>query len=137
MSTSRRYGGWQYAPLRFVVWVLAFVLLGRMFYNNTLYDLRELTAVAVVARLASIGITLGFVYWNLFVMPPGILGFIWSMVGLSVLGLFIWKGIVDMGVEMAEDRDNIGRFHDRSYDVERTTYRQRAGTVPDGDSADD
>ena len=50
MTTSRRDDGRANALLRVVVWVLAAVYLGRIYYDNTLRDLRQLTVLQVVVR---------------------------------------------------------------------------------------
>lgn len=142
MATQSKYQGWQYAPVRFVVWVLAFVLLGRAFYNNSLYDLRKLSAAHVVLRLLSIGITLGFVYWNVFVMPQRITAFVWGMVGLGIMSLLMWRLLVDMQINMADDRDVLQRRQnyepgESRQTTGRSSYRERMGSVPDGTTADD
>ncbi|MCT9097223.1 hypothetical protein [Haloarchaeobius sp. HME9146] len=74
MSTdaSTSYDGLGNLPLRFVVWVLAAILLGRLFQNNSLYDLRQLRAEQVLVRLGSFAVLGAFVYWLGFLARPDI-----------------------------------------------------------------
>ena len=105
MMTSGRYEGWAFAPLRFAVWVLAAIYLGRIGYDNTLYDLKQLTARHVVVRTVSIGITLAFVYWNVFIIPAQLRGVIWAIVALLTGAVLVWKYIIETGVEYHDARD--------------------------------
>lgn len=70
--------------LRFVVWVLALVLLGRAFDNNSLYDLRQLRAEQVVLRLATFGVIGSFLYWALFLARQDVM-----LVVLTASGGFV------------------------------------------------
>ncbi|WP_439026873.1 hypothetical protein [Haloarchaeobius sp. DT45] len=74
MSTdaSASYDGLGNIPLRFVVWVLAAILLGRLFENNSLYDLRQLRAEQVFVRLGTFAVLGAFVYWLGFVARPDV-----------------------------------------------------------------
>ncbi|WP_435318833.1 hypothetical protein [Haloarchaeobius sp. TZWSO28] len=74
MSTdaSTSYDGLRNLPLRFVVWVLAAILLGRLFQNNSLYDLRQLSAEQVLVRLGSLAVLGAFGYWLGFLARPDI-----------------------------------------------------------------
>ncbi|WP_267640062.1 hypothetical protein [Haloarchaeobius amylolyticus] len=72
MSTdaSTSYDGLGSLPFRFVVWLLAAILLGRLFQNNSLYDLRQLRAEQVLLRLGTHAVIGAFAYWLLFVARP-------------------------------------------------------------------
>jgi|GEM_PF-1244459 hypothetical protein len=109
MTPSDRYSGPKYAPLRFVVWVLAFVLLGRAYYDNTLYDLRQLTATHVFLRLAAIGTVVMFAYWNLFVANTRVVIYIWTTVSLFLSGRIMLLRVVEAQAESAEARDPLDR----------------------------
>ncbi|WP_435333311.1 hypothetical protein [Haloarchaeobius sp. TZWWS8] len=87
LDNSSSGGEWRSAPLRFVVWALAFVLLGRLFTNNSLYDLRQLRAEQVLVRLGSLAVVGLFVYWFGFVARRDIAAIVlFSAVGF----MFMW-----------------------------------------------
>jgi hypothetical protein len=109
VTTSDRYRGWQYAPLRFFVWLVAAVYLGRLHYNNTLYDLQEYGPLFYVFRTISILLFAAFVYWNLFVVEPLIAALMWGVAAFLVGMVFVWRGIIDAGAEYHEAQDPLNR----------------------------
>jgi hypothetical protein len=125
------------APLRFVVWVLAAVYLGRIYYDNTLRDLRQLTAPQAVGRTLSIGLVLGFAYWNVFVVPPRLAAVMWTTVAGLVGAVFVWKGIVETGVAYHDSLDPLNRRDDRPRDVDSFDFGPRVAGKQLGDTADD
>lgn len=137
MTTSNDDGGWSSAPLRFAVWVLAAIYLGRIYYDNTLEDLAELSAAHVLVRTVSIGITLAFVYWNAFVIPAQLSSVIWATVALLVGAVLVWKFVVETGVEYHEARDPLERRTTHDSDVERLDLGRRVAGKRLGDTADD
>jgi hypothetical protein len=137
MPTSGRHDDTTSAPLRFVVWVLAAVYLGRVHYDNTLSDLRELTALHVVVRTLSIAITLGFAYWNLIVVPPRLAAVIWTTVAGLIGAVFVWKGIVETGVEYHDSLDPLNRRDGRDRAVESFDTGRRVAGKRLGDTRDD
>ena len=137
MTTTGRYEGWTYAPLRFAVWVVAAIYLGRIKYDNTLYDVRQLTALHVVVRTLSIAITLTFVYWNVFVMPPRLRGVIWATVALLFGAVFAWKAVIETGVEYQDAMDPLDRRANRDSDVESLDLGRRVAGKRLGDPTDD
>lgn len=122
MTTSRRYRGWRYAPIRVGVWLVAAIYLGRLHYNNTLYDLREYGPLFYVTRSISILVLAGFVYWNLFVMDAFIAALLWSVVAFGVAMVFVWRGIVDAGADYQEAQGPLNRrkHQDRLDDTPRS-----------------
>jgi hypothetical protein len=137
MTSSGNYERWTYAPLRFVVWVLALVYLGRLQYNNTLWDLRQLTVAHVVVRTLSIAITLGFVYWNAFVIPPRLRSIIWATIAFLVGFVFVWKTIIDVGAEYHESADPLERRRHPDASVDHLDLGRRVAGKRLGDIADD
>jgi hypothetical protein len=137
MTTSRRYDGWVYAPLRFAVWVLGVLYLGRITYNNTLWDLRQVTALHAVVRTLSIAITLGFVYWNLFVVPPRLAAVMWATVAGLVGAVFVWKGIIETGVRYHDSLDPLDRSDHQQQTVESLDLGRRVAGKQLGDTVDD
>ncbi|WP_323676605.1 hypothetical protein [Halorubellus sp. PRR65] len=137
MTTAGRYEGWAYAPLRFAVWVLAAIYLGRIGYDNTLYDLGELTALRVVVRTVSIAITLAFVYWNLFIVPGQLRGIIWATVALLAGAVLVWKYIIETGVEYHDARDPLNRRRPHDSDIESLDLGRRVAGKRLGDTTDD
>ena len=73
MSSPNQYRGWAYAPLRLSVWFLAAVYLGRIHYNNTLWDLRRLSAFEVAVKTIAIAVVLAFAYWNVALADPDVI----------------------------------------------------------------
>lgn len=137
MPTSGRDDDGPAAPLRFVVWVLAAVYLGRVYYNNTLRDLRQITAVQAVVRTLSIAITLGFVYWNVFVIPSRLAAVIWTTVAGLVGAVFVWKGIVEASVAYHDSIDPLNRYADRPREVDSFDVGGRVAGKRLGDTGDD
>ncbi|WP_227131304.1 hypothetical protein [Halorubellus salinus] len=137
MTTTGRYEGLASAPLRFAVWVLAAIYLGRIGYDNTLYDLKQLTARRVVVRTLSIGITLAFVYWNVFVIPAQLRGVIWAVVALLTGAVLVWKYIIETGVEYHDARDPLKRRAFNEDDVEALDLGHRVAGKRLGDTTDD
>lgn len=137
MTTSGRNDDPASAPLRFVVWVLAAVYLGRVHYDNTLRDLRQLTVLQVVVRTLSIAITLGFVYWNAFVVPPQLAAVMWTTVAGLVGAVFVWKGIVEAGVAYHDSLDPLNRHDDRTREVDSLDLGHRVAGKRLGDTTDD
>jgi hypothetical protein len=137
MTTAIRYEGWASAPRRFVVWVLAAIYLGRIGYDNTRYDLEQLTARRVVVRTVSIGITLAFVYWNVFVVPAQLRGFMWATVALLAGAVLVWKYIVEAGVEYHDARDPLKRRAFNDGDADPLDLGHRVAGKRLGDTTDD
>lgn len=137
MPTIARDDDGPAAPLRFVVWVLAAVYLGRVYYNNTLRDLRQITALQAVVRTLSIAITLGFVYWNVFVIPPRLAAVMWTTVAGLIGAVFVWKGIVEAGVAYHDSIDPLNRYDDRTREVDSLDVGGRVAGKRLGDTGDD
>jgi len=137
MTTSRRDDGRANALLRVVVWVLAAVYLGRIYYDNTLRDLRQLTVLQVVVRTLSIAITLGFVYWNVFIVPPRLAAIMWTTVAGLVGAVFVWKGIVETGVAYHDSLDPLNRRRDPDREVDSLDLGRRVAGKRLGDTNDD
>ncbi|MFC6953148.1 hypothetical protein [Halorubellus litoreus] len=137
MTTAGRYEGWAYAPLRFAVWVLAAIYLGRIGYDNTLYDLEQLTALHVVVRTLSIAITLAFVYWNVFIVPAQLRGIIWATVALLAGAVLVWKSVIETGVEYHDARDPLKRRAARDQDADPLDLGGRVAGRRLGDTTDD
>lgn len=109
MTRPTNYDGWLYAPLRAAVRVVAAIYLGRLFYDNSLHDVRQLTVPVVVVRTGCILLTLGFVYWNVAVVDPRVGGVIWTVVAfLYGSVLVVWR-IVVAGVEYVDAQDPLDR----------------------------
>ncbi|NHN40754.1 hypothetical protein G9C85_03775 [Halorubellus sp. JP-L1] len=121
MPTFREYRGWEYAPLRFVVWVLAAVYLGRVHYDNTLWDLRQLSAFEVVVKTLSIAVVLAFVYWNVALADPDVVAIVWAGVVVFGAKVLLVLGVVRAGTALAGRR----QFADRR--------RFEAASGPDDD----
>lgn len=137
MTTSGRDDDVAAAPLRFVVWVLAAVYLGRVYYDNTLRDLRQITALQAVVRTLSIGIILGFVYWNAFVVPTRLAAVMWTTVAGLVGAVFVWKGIIEAGVEYQDSLDPLNRRDDRTREVDSLDLGGRVAGKRLGNTGDD
>jgi hypothetical protein len=135
--TSGRDDGRAVPPLRFAVWVLAALYLGRIYYDNTLRDLRQLTVAQVVVRTLSVGVTLGFVYWNVFVVPPRLAAVMWTTVAGLVGAVFVWKGIVEVGVAYQDSLDPLNRRDHRPREVDSFDLGNRVAGRQVGDTADD
>ncbi|WP_435347499.1 hypothetical protein [Haloarchaeobius sp. HRN-SO-5] len=83
--------------LRFVVWVLALVLLGRAFKNNSLYDLRQLRAEQVLVRLGTGAVLLAFVVWAVFVARTDVMAIVViASVGLVAMHALPWLFVTVM-----------------------------------------
>ncbi|NHN40755.1 hypothetical protein G9C85_03780 [Halorubellus sp. JP-L1] len=106
---SRQYEGWRYAPLRFAVWVLAVVYLGRVQYDNTLWDLKQLTVGRVLVRTTCIGLVLAFVYWNVAIVPPRVAAVLWTGVALMYGAVFALYVVVETGVDYVDAADPLDR----------------------------
>lgn len=120
-----------------MVWVLAAIYLGRIYYDNTLRDLLELTALQVIVRTASIAITLGFVYWNAFVVPTRLAAIMWATIAGLVGAVLIWKHIVEVGVEYHDSLDPLNRRANRTRDVEPLDLGDRVAGKQLGDTVED
>lgn len=117
MAPPRRYRGWRFAPLRLLVWVLAAAYLGRVSYDNTLYDLRQLSGLAVVARTAAIAVVVAFVYWNVAVATPGFIGIVWVATAAFAAKVLFVLGVVRVGAYVTDRREyRERRRHERRAD---------------------
>lgn len=116
MPSSARYRGHRFAPLRFVVWVLALFYLGRIHYDNTLYDLRRLSALEVVLRSGAMVVVTAFVYWNLVLVDPEVMGMVWGVVLFFAAKVLFVLGVIRLGVVVADRREyrEQRRMEDRS-----------------------
>ncbi|WP_257297509.1 hypothetical protein [Haloarchaeobius sp. FL176] len=98
MSTEEYYSdedGRSSLLLRFVVWVLAVLLLGRVFDNNSLYDLRQLRAEQVVVRLGTLAVIGSFFFWTIFVARHDVVAIVFAasagFIGMYTLPLVAVK----------------------------------------------
>lgn len=105
MAPSRRFRGWWFAPLRLVVWMLAAIYLGRVHYDNTLYDLRQLSPLEVVAKTGAILVVVAFAYWNLAVATPGFIGVVWVVTIAFAAKVLLVLGVVRFGRYVTDRRD--------------------------------
>lgn len=137
VTTSRRDDTVGSAPVRFVVWVLAAIYLGRIYYDNTLQDLLEPSALQVVVRTISIAVTLGFVYWNAFVVPTRLAAIMWATIAGLVGAVSIWKYIVEVGVEYHDSLDPLNRRENGTRDVEPLDLGNRVAGKQLGDTPED
>ena len=91
--------------LRFVVWVLAVILLGRPFENNSLYDLRQLRAEQVAIRLGTLAVLGSFFFWTIFVARQDVVAIVFiasaGFVGMYTLPLVVVK-LMTYATEKAE-----------------------------------
>jgi lipid-A-disaccharide synthase-like uncharacterized protein len=108
MSTEEYYSdedGRSSLLLRFVVWVLAVLLLGRVFDNNSLYDLRQLRAEQVVIRLGTLAVLGGFLFWALFIARQDVIAIVFvasaGFIGMYTLPLVVVK-LMTYATERAE-----------------------------------
>lgn len=105
MQSPNEYQGWAYAPLRLSVWFLAAVYLGRIHYNNTLWDLRRLSAFEVAVKTLGIAAVLGFAYWNVALAAPGIIAMIWGVVLFFLVKVLLVAGVIRAGSVLADRRE--------------------------------
>lgn len=105
MPTSARSRGLRSAPLRFVVWVLAVFYLGRIHYNNTLYDLRQIPTPVFLVRSGAMVVVTAFVYWNLAVVDIRILALIWGVVLVFVAKVLFVLGVIRIGTVAADRKE--------------------------------
>lgn len=132
MARTNAYDGWRYAPLRAVVRVLAAIYLGRLFYDNSLHDLRQLTLPRVVVRTAAILLTLGFVYWNLAIVDPRIGAVLWTAVALLYGSILVLWRVVEAGVDYVDATDPLDRRqHAARNDVTSEVVESHAGRLED------
>ncbi|WP_323676604.1 hypothetical protein [Halorubellus sp. PRR65] len=112
MSHTYRYDGWEYAPLRLAVWILAAVYLGRVHYNNTLWDLRRLSAFEIAVKTLAIAVVLAFAYWNVALADPDIIAMIWGVALFFAAKVLVVAGVVRVGGALAdhEQRKERRRF---------------------------
>lgn len=109
MSIGRRYEELGAGVLRALVWLVAAIYLGRVSYDNTLYDLRQRHPAFYVLKTISISIVLAFVYWNVVVMPDRIAALIWTIVAFLSGMVFVFKFTIDTGAAQAAARDPLNR----------------------------
>jgi len=115
MASPERGRGWRSAPLRAVVWVLAAVYLGRVYYDNTLYDLRQLSTLEVVVRTGAIVVVLAFVYWNVAVANPDLIGVVWGVTAVFAAKVLLVLGVVRIGTYVTDRREyRARRRHERA-----------------------
>jgi hypothetical protein len=105
MPSPNRYRGWAYAPLRLSVWILAAVYLGRIHYNNTLWDLRRLSAFEVAVKTLGIAAVLAFAYWNVVLADPDIIAMIWGVTLFFAAKLLLVAGVIKVGGVLADRRE--------------------------------
>jgi hypothetical protein len=126
------------ASLRVAVWLAAAIYLGRFTYNNTLYDLKQRHPLQYVLRTLSIGIFLGFVYWNVVVMPNRLTAMIWAAVTFGVAMVVVWKTIVDACAEYISANDPLNRkLHHTQIDDDSFQSIADIATRDDANPADD
>jgi len=109
MPSFREYRGWEYAPLRLVVWILAAVYLGRVHYNNTLWDLRRLSAFEIAVKSLSIAVVFAFAYWNLALADPDVVAIVWGGVAFFGAKVLLVLGVVRAGTALADRRQVAAR----------------------------
>jgi len=107
MSTEEYYSddGQRGLLLRLVVWVLALILLGRVFDNNSLYDLRQLRAEQVAIRLGTLAVLASFFFWTIFVARHDVVAIVFmasaGFIGMYTLPLVVVK-LMTYATERAE-----------------------------------
>ncbi|WP_440989850.1 hypothetical protein [Haloarchaeobius baliensis] len=108
MSTEEYYSdeeGRSSLLLRFVVWLLALILLGRVFGNNSLYDLRQLRAEQVAIRLGTLAVLASFFFWTIFVARHDVVAIVFmasaGFIGMYTLPLVVVK-LMTYATERAE-----------------------------------
>jgi hypothetical protein len=104
MQSPKQYRGWAYAPLRLSVWLLAAVYLGRIHYNNTLWDLRRLSGFEIAVKTIGIAAVLAFAYWNVAVADPDIIAMIWGVALFFAAKLLLVAGVIKFGGVLADRR---------------------------------
>jgi len=109
MAPPRRVRGRSSAPLRLVVWVLAAIYLGRVHYDNTLYDLRQLSAREVVVRTGAIAVVAAFGYWNVAVASPDLIGVVWGVTAVFAAKVLLVLGVVRVGTYVTDRREHRAR----------------------------
>jgi hypothetical protein len=105
MPTPNQYRGWAYAPLRLSVWILAAVYLGRIHYDNTLWDLRQVSAFEYTVKTLGIAVVLAFAYWNVALADPDIMAMIWGVTVFFAAKLLLVAGVVKLGVVVADRKE--------------------------------
>lgn len=112
MPRANEYDGWAYAPLRLSVWILAAVYLGRIYYDNTLWDLRQITPVEFAVKTFAIAVVLAFAYWNLVLADPDLMAMIWGVALFFAAKVLLVAGVVRLGGALAdyEQRKEQRRF---------------------------
>ena len=61
---------------QFLVWFAWFLLSGYVFHSRTERELRDLPAIEIVFRLASLGVVLVALYWLFAIMPGNVRAFL-------------------------------------------------------------
>jgi len=132
MLSDDRSPAWRTLPLRATVRVLAAIYLGRVHYDNSLHDLRQLTAPAVLVRTVSILLVAAFAYWNLAVVDPRIAAVIWTAVAMLYGAVIVLWRVVEAGVDYVEARDPLDRRkHATRNDATSRVVRAHAGRLDD------
>jgi hypothetical protein len=121
MPHTYEYSGWEYAPLRLAVWILAAVYLGRVHYNNTLWDLRQRSAFEYAVKSLAIAVVLAFAYWNVALADPDMIAMIWGVALFFAAKVLLVAGVIRLGGALAD------------YEERTEQRRFEAATASDGD----
>jgi hypothetical protein len=105
MPSPNQYRGWRYAPLRLSVWLLAVMYLGRIHYNNTLWDLRQLSAFEIAVKTLGIAAVLAFAYWNIALADPDVIAMIWGVTLFFAAKVLLVAGVIKAGGIFADRRE--------------------------------
>ncbi|WP_435358975.1 hypothetical protein [Haloarchaeobius sp. DFWS5] len=94
---------------RFTVWVLAAILLGRFYGNNSLYDVQQLTFKQVAIRLGTLSILGSFFYWIVFLARHDVTAIVATVAGGYLLMMFgipvLFIRIMTIGADSEERAD--------------------------------
>lgn len=102
--------GWLHVPFRGLVWLLAAVYLGRVYYNNSLYDLKQRSVQFYVLKTLAFAVVGVFVYWQLVVVPPLFRALILTVVAFGTAMVFVFEVIIETGADHAEATDSLNRL---------------------------